>query len=210
MITELLSQANIALFYAVNQIHPCDAYDKLMLAGTFFSDRSRFPFYLLLIIFSGYISVLRHKKSTSEMQAATLALWQNIVIVFVVAFMADAAFLTFAKHFFHHPRPFVALPLSSVRLIGMSLSEHDYYLSFPSGHASFATLVAMSIWPALGRIGKSFACLYVVWACWSRLALGVHFPADVVAGAATSACIVIAVRLMVLKYLKLPLVIKKS
>lgn len=63
-------------------------------------------------------------------------------------------------------------------------------LSFPSGHAGGATLAGGALlvvgWSALGRAGRWVAVCAVVLAtgmsAWSRLALGGHFPSDLVGG----------------------------
>jgi undecaprenyl-diphosphatase len=63
--------------------------------------------------------------------------------------------------------------------------------SFPSGHATQASafwfslilvLPAMRVAPALRRAAAAFGSLLVLAVAFSRVYLGVHFPADVVAG----------------------------
>jgi undecaprenyl-diphosphatase len=60
--------------------------------------------------------------------------------------------------------------------------------SFPSGHAAgavaFAVFVTMRV-PAFAPIGFFYAVLVA----WSRCVLGVHYPSDVLAGAAIGASI---------------------
>ncbi|MDH6577053.1 phosphatase PAP2 family protein [Kitasatospora sp. MAP5-34] len=62
--------------------------------------------------------------------------------------------------------------------------------SFPSGHAlaaaiTCATLVVL-VWPQANRAGRAVACtvaaLAILTVGWTRVALGVHWPSDVVAG----------------------------
>lgn len=61
--------------------------------------------------------------------------------------------------------------------------------SFPSGHATAALAVALSYglaWPALGPLFVSAAVVVG----WSRVALGVHYPGDVLVGQAIAVCTV--------------------
>lgn len=54
--------------------------------------------------------------------------------------------------------------------------------SLPSGHSVYAALIAAALWP-LACGGARLALVAAVLAVgWSRVALGVHFPADIVAG----------------------------
>ena len=60
----------------------------------------------------------------------------------------------------------------------------DLYQSFPSGHSMMAGILMVSLWiffPFL-RVVTVMICLLLV---FSRMAIGAHYPSDVVAGFAT-------------------------
>jgi len=183
---------NVKLFHMVNGIDGGPFYDKLMLLGTFLAERHNFPIYLLIFIGFGLASLARHRRS--DFYPAYRGLWVNVVFVFVIGFLLDWAFLDWAKHYFHFPRPYMALTPDTMRTIGNPMAPNQQYLSFPSGHASFAALIAASLWPALRQPEKMLAFLFVIWVCMSRLALGVHFPMDLLTGAFTALLIVLMVR----------------
>ncbi|WP_411360498.1 phosphatase PAP2 family protein [Pseudidiomarina salilacus] len=80
------------------------------------------------------------------------------------------------KRWLKRPRPYQTLSITAV------IQAHDQF-SFPSGHTTAAFLFA------------TLACYFMphlapVWLCWatavglSRLLLGVHYPGDILAGAA--------------------------
>ena len=52
----------------------------------------------------------------------------------------------------------------------------------PSGHSTYAALIAGTLWPLVGDRLRLLLVSYVVSVGWSRVAAGMHFPADVLAG----------------------------
>jgi undecaprenyl-diphosphatase len=75
------------------------------------------------------------------------------------------------------PRPFVAHP-HVVHLF----SAHAPDAGFPSDHATAAFAIAMAVWLRDRRWGAALLVLAALLAV-GRVALGLHYPADVVAGA---------------------------
>lgn len=75
------------------------------------------------------------------------------------------------------PRPFELMPVAE-RVIGTLPSTG----SLPSGHSVYATLLAAALWPLVSGGARLSLVAAVLALGWSRVALGVHFPADVVVG----------------------------
>lgn len=79
------------------------------------------------------------------------------------------------------PRPF-ALGLGHQGL------AHKATASFPSSHASVAFAFGLALWARWPwRLGRWLPLLMAVLVGWSRVALGLHFPVDVLAGALVGA-----------------------
>jgi len=94
----------------------------------------------------------------------------------VAAFALALAIATFLKLLFDLPRP-LALYGETVRVIGAA----EWRYSLPSGHSLYAILAAGALWPLAGARSRIGLALYVVLVGWSRIASGMHFPADVLA-----------------------------
>lgn len=99
------------------------------------------------------------------------------LIGFSVAFSLALLAATVVKLWLDFPRPSAVLG-DLVRVIG----DIERHYSLPSGHATYAALVVGALWPLMGRRGRIGLVLYAVLVGWSRIAAGMHFPADVLAG----------------------------
>ncbi len=93
------------------------------------------------------------------------------------------------KHLVQRARPVVDDPVS----------QSGGY-SFPSGHATNATILATSLvllfWPLLSSVGRKVAilvgALWVTITCLDRVFLGVHYPSDVIGGVLLGGGLVLA------------------
>lgn len=96
---------------------------------------------------------------------------------FVVAFGMAFAVVGASKLLFDFPRP----PAVFAHLWHSFGSVETHY-SLPSGHSAYAALVAGGLWPMVRARWRLALLAYVALVGWSRLAAGMHFPADVLAG----------------------------
>jgi membrane-associated phospholipid phosphatase len=175
--------ANVWLFHAINNVHS-DVLDRLMLTGTALGGHANFPLYLALLASVGLFVCSRHADRD------TLLRWLGVVAVFSVAYVLDGWLLVWLKPLLDFPRPLLALPIGTVHVVGTP----EYHHSLPSGHSAFAMLVVASLWPLLKDWKRLLGVTIVVWVGVSRVSLGAHFPADVLAGFISSLLLVILLR----------------
>ncbi|OIQ78887.1 phosphatidylglycerophosphatase B [mine drainage metagenome] len=178
---------NLWLFHAINAIHG-DALDRFMLLGTRLAEHGNFTLYLGLLVLAALLSARDQGKST-------LQLWLGVIAVFALGNLIDGWLIGVLKEWFSFPRPMLALPPGSVHQLGKP--ELSLQHSLPSGHTSFAMLICASLWPALNRYWRALAAAFVLWVGLSRISLGAHFPADVVAGALSCLLVVWLIRRLV-------------
>lgn len=166
---------NTHLFYLINGVHSF-LYDQFMLLGSWLGGTKIFPLYILLIGGFAFYDLKRRKNWQTADYREYRQRWLKTIAVITIGFFIDILWVQYFKNYLHMPRPFIVLPAGTV----IQLVQETPFSSFPSGHACFAMLLAAGLWPMLGKIGKLLAVFYVVWVALSRLAVGVHFPADVV------------------------------
>jgi membrane-associated phospholipid phosphatase len=173
---------NIWLFHIINDVHG-PWLDRFMHLGTFLGGHDVFPVYVAIM---GVVALFLARRSQREDAGP----WLLALAVFAVAYNLDGWLLGWLKPMMNFPRPILALPPETVHLVEATQLHH----SLPSGHASFAMLCAASLWPVLYRPWRYLAVGFVVWVGMSRISLGAHFPADVLAGFLSSLLIVLATR----------------
>lgn len=99
------------------------------------------------------------------------------LLQFVIGFGIAFAITSILKLWLDFPRP--AAVFGQLDHVLGTVEEH---YSLPSGHSTYAALVAGALWPLTGVRHRLALVAYVVLVGWSRIAAGMHFPADVLAG----------------------------
>jgi signal peptidase II len=163
--------ANVWLFQAIN-LHPPGRLDEFM------EWLSRIGSYWNLpLVAGGWLAVaLLLRQANSSMAAQVLMQLKRLLVGAAIAFVLTAG-LKLALDF---PRPAAVLAPSAIHVDVVAAGEREY--SLPSGHAAFAALLAASLWPLIGLPGQLTAALFALGVGLSRIWLGAHFPADIVAG----------------------------
>lgn len=109
----------------------------------------------------------------ARIQRAVLRVVWAMAIAWVIARLG--------QHFIPMPRPFVVG-------VGTPWMAHGGSPGFPSTHATVAFAFAVALAASSGRPVVTMGALGLAGlVAWSRVCLGLHFPVDVVAGAALGA-----------------------
>ncbi len=157
---------NVELFYLINNNMANPLFDVIMPPLTDLGG-----FVSLLLICIAAILILKYFKNEKYLKIAKLCLFALVLAGIIAACL---------KLTFHSPRPFTVL--DHVRQLSVP-SESN---SFPSGHtASTLSIITVLVWKL--HENKSAAILFVIFAVligFSRIYCGVHYPFDVIVGAA--------------------------
>jgi len=153
-----LLDGNVPLFYAINKIlaHAGDAvWIHLSMVG------------------DGKIAIL--------FLLPFLGRRPDVVWEFILAVLLVTLWVQGMKELFSHARPPAMLALDSFHLIGPALQNN----SFPSGHTTSIFLLAgLLCWQRVNHWIKFAMLLLALLVGLSRIASGVHWPLDVLGGAA--------------------------
>ena len=188
--------ANVSLFHKINAISSSEDYDRVMEWVSYFAQNRLFPYYCYVLL--GYIflsmmvRVIRKKPGLKHYGAR----WVGVLAVFAAGFVVNIGVNHELKDYFGYPRPYAVLEESSVHLVEQRPVE-DARRSFPSGHVAFASLLIFALWPMLSTNFRCFGVWLILLVGWSRIALGVHFPADVVWSMIISFFVVAALRMLI-------------
>jgi membrane-associated phospholipid phosphatase len=180
---------NVWLFHLINGMHD-RASDAVMAAGSYLGDYSNFTAYVAVAAVLFALSTARQARIGPQPALDAARCGLAVLAVWSTAQFIDSALVSWLKVWLDFPRPAAALAPGSVHFVGPILTRY----SLPSGHATFAMTAAAALWPALGRRSRAAAVVAVLWVGVSRLSVGAHFPADVLAGFGIGFLTVVAVR----------------
>jgi signal peptidase II len=166
--------ANAALFRGINSLHS-PSYDAFMRFVTQLGDHHFFVPYMLVLGVYAAVTILFKKLLGKGGVKQQFYMWLGVFLVMVASFAAYGILSSWLKDYFQYARPYVLIE-GTVQLENREAA--DAYHSLPSGHVGFISIMIFSLWPLLSHHMKMLGLFLIALVAWSRIALGVHFPAD--------------------------------
>lgn len=124
----------------------------------------------LIFVFVVFCVFLLVSNKPSYRHAVREAAWSALLALFITAVI---------QYFLQRPRPFF-LPFDPATPI-TALIPHPFNTSFPSGHTGTAMALASAIMFVNWRFGIAAFSIALIIAL-ARIAVGVHFPSDILGG----------------------------
>lgn len=184
------------LFLQINSIRE-NSYDAMMVFISKLAEYKLFPYYLAAIFSFFILSLLIRKIRKKGAVKQRTFMWFGIFAVLIVGFAVNGVTTKVAKNVFSYPRPYVELAKSDVNLLEAEDGADDGYRSFPSGHVAFITFIIISLWPAFRSDLKWYSLFLIALVGWSRISVGMHYPADVVGAFLITSMVIIITRMIV-------------
>ena len=189
------------------KLHLMIENDNVLAISRFFTEYigyyKMFPIHLIVIILIMTINLFIQKDIISKKQLRIKAT-QNFQLIstLVVTILCMAATVGAAKEIFALTRPLcmTEFTLSEYALQYKHLltkienMKRECNLSFPSGHSSYSSAMLVALWSWLTKPFKIIGVASVSFVVISRVALGMHFLADIFFAILLSAFIAIAVK----------------
>ena len=170
---------NVTVFHLINGINN-PQFKEAMVFLSLIGKHLLFPVYFLLFLAMAFIETKKIQGlATKQYYLDYTRTIKKTALLLVISYLIYLAWVTGLKHVFHLPRPFIRLPEGSVLIMDKVRNAENPNVSFPSGHCAFAMMMLACLWRVLNSFGKFIGIFLVLWIGISRIALGVHFPSDV-------------------------------
>lgn len=120
---------------------------------------------------------------------AFLARLYRLALRLALTILGSYTVVYLAKHFIERERPLGLLTDVHARVV-------ETGMGFPSGHATLATVITLTLLPYIAGKWRWLLPVPIVLVCISRLYLGVHLPLDLIGGVAIGTAAVAFVRIL--------------
>ncbi|KJV56539.1 PAP2 superfamily protein [Orientia chuto str. Dubai] len=184
---------NVKLFLIINQITNSNEYIAKIfyyISRIFYA--KNFTIYYLLLAFY-FFSKLRNYYS--EDRARQFNITFDYLLHVGAAYVMFLLIYNKLKHLFSFTRP--CCSLSEIQTVIDFKTEYiNCFTSFPSAHTGIAFFITFFLWDKLNTIGKFIGVIVVVMVGVSRIALAMHYPADVIYSCIITAIIIYIVKII--------------
>jgi signal peptidase II len=191
---------NNTLFLLIHQNRP-KLLEPLILDVQPLGQHENFPYYFLTVALLAVLSMLVRKIRGRTLDRNFVMSWVGLIVVMVIGYFCVAGTVGLLKEWLAMPRPYI-VHAAQISLLG-DKPDRDM-ASLPSGHATFVAFLLTVLWPKMFTLGRTICIIFLVFMMYCRVAIGVHFPADVVYGMLIGFFVTLTVRRIVYSLFRIP------
>ncbi len=169
---------NVLAFHVINDLQN-PTFQGIMQVISTLSKYTMFPFYFIVFVLGAWESCKQVKANNNTLYVSYCRQMKEVAISLIAAYIVYLLWVTGLKHVLHMPRPFAVLPEGTFYVQDYIKNAEDPYASLPSGHAAFIMMVLTALWSILNKLGRNLGIFLLLTVSISRVALGVHFPFDI-------------------------------
>ncbi len=158
---------DIQIFYALNSL----AGQSHLLDGLI----------IFLAVYLAYVTIIALLGVVFYSNYSKQEKWEVLIVAGLAGIVARFGVVEIIRFFYHHPRPFTALPSVHALIT-------DSAWSFPSGHATFFFALATAVYLYNKKWGIGFFTAATLISL-GRVIAGVHYPSDILGGAIIGAVV---------------------
>ncbi|AVP87268.1 hypothetical protein phytr_3140 [Candidatus Phycorickettsia trachydisci] len=141
-------------------------------------------FYLISILFKEFVFLIYYAAfvvyQVNNLSAQTYEKYNKVfnkAVEIGSIYSSVMVFYTLIKYTVNFPRPYCSMS----NFISINNFAHERCLSsFPSAHTAMAIIVCWWVWPYVNRLGRILLIALVILVGLSRIALAMHYPADII------------------------------
>jgi membrane-associated phospholipid phosphatase len=172
---------NTWLFKQINSLSDLPIYGSTIKLITYFGDKKLLSYMLVAIAVFAISSIIVRITLKKGGTKSYIFTWLTIVLMIATGLFTTSYTNDYIKNKAAYPRPYAILNANDVKLLEV-LPAEEAYKSFPSGHVTLITILVFALWPVLSENFRWAGILLIFSVAWSRIAVGVHFPMDVISG----------------------------
>ncbi len=175
---------NSAIFFYINKLFSNIFIQKILKVITDLFAIENFAVYFAIAIILHFV-----KFSISKINKDAFYCDFSFLMRIGIIYIALGTCYAILKFGFQMPRPFCREAHDAYFTI-LDIAHHNCNTSFPSSHTAISILCCYSVWRFLSIFQKILGVVIVILTVISRVALAMHYPADVMYSIPIAFCII--------------------
>lgn len=200
--------------YLNNKFYNSHLLNKFLIIITELGNIRKIP-YVVIFSLTAYViyNLLLKRYRQPSFFKEDLNKWSRIILIMGCSLLITGVIAPKLKQHFDYLRPLcnnklknnihILTELGTNSITHMINKRCQNDGSFPSAHAIIIAVVSASLWSIANLVGRLLIIFFVFVIIISRIAIGVHYPADLIGGYLIGFLIYMITRLLVDKILKL-------